>query len=254
LDPRLPTGYTELGTVYYRRGKWAASEDLLRQALALDPDNPQTLHRYGTMLASTGRLKDALPIRIQLRTLEPFADPIYNVVSAQIMRNAGQDAAGIAILEAVSSSYLRDVALATAYAGAGRYAEAEDTLLLRLKISGTAGNPVLRKAVEDAARILRSAPTKVKAPQDIPALNSEVNFVYAHVGALDRVIEYPERGVKVGELEPQILLIWDPLYAPLRKTERFKTLMRDAGLVDYWRTRGWPDLCRPIGANDFACE
>jgi hypothetical protein len=47
---------------------------------------------------------------------------------------------------------------------------------------------------------------------------------------------------------------WDPLYAPLRKTERFKTLMRDAGLVDYWRERGWPDLCRPVGADDFVCD
>jgi hypothetical protein len=40
----------------------------------------------------------------------------------------------------------------------------------------------------------------------------------------------------------------------LRKTERFKTLVRDAGFVDVWRVRGWPDLCRPVGADDFACE
>jgi hypothetical protein len=31
--------------------------------------------------------------------------------------------------------------------------------------------------------------------------------------------------------------IWLPLYAPVRKTERFKALMRKAGLVDYWRAR-----------------
>jgi len=46
----------------------------------------------------------------------------------------------------------------------------------------------------------------------------------------------------------------DPLYAPLRKTERFKTLMRRAGLVAYWRARGWPDLCRPVGPDDFICD
>ena len=31
-------------------------------------------------------------------------------------------------------------------------------------------------------------------------------------------------------------------------------MMHKAGLVDYWRERGWPDLCRPMGANDFVCD
>ena len=48
--------------------------------------------------------------------------------------------------------------------------------------------------------------------------------------------------------------IWLPLYAPLRKTERFKTLIRQAGLVDYWRANGWPDLCRPLGIGDLVCD
>jgi hypothetical protein len=40
----------------------------------------------------------------------------------------------------------------------------------------------------------------------------------------------------------------------MRKTERFKTYVRNVGLVDYWRARGWPDLCRPVGAEDFVCD
>jgi hypothetical protein len=110
------------------------------------------------------------------------------------------------------------------------------------------------RAVQDAAMLLRAAPAKVKAPQDLPALQAELSFVYAHVGALDRVIEYPERLTKIGYMASGFGLIWDPLYAPLRKTERFKVLVRNAGLVDYWRARGWPDLCRPLGADDFVCD
>jgi hypothetical protein len=48
--------------------------------------------------------------------------------------------------------------------------------------------------------------------------------------------------------------VWAKPYDRLRKTERFKTLMRNAGLVDYWRARGWPDLCHPLGADDFVCD
>jgi hypothetical protein len=31
-------------------------------------------------------------------------------------------------------------------------------------------------------------------------------------------------------------------------------LVRAYGLVDYWRERGWPDLCRSVGADDFVCD
>src|SRR5438477_8253457 len=47
---------------------------------------------------------------------------------------------------------------------------------------------------------------------------------------------------------------WGPLSAPLRNTERFKVYARKAGLVDYWKQKGWPDLCRPVGADDFVCN
>jgi hypothetical protein len=40
----------------------------------------------------------------------------------------------------------------------------------------------------------------------------------------------------------------------VRKTARFKAFARDAGLVEYWRARGWPAPCHPVGANDFTCD
>jgi hypothetical protein len=43
-------------------------------------------------------------------------------------------------------------------------------------------------------------------------------------------------------------------FAPVRKTDRFKRLVHAYGIVDYWRARGWPDLCRPVGADDFECD
>ena len=49
-------------------------------------------------------------------------------------------------------------------------------------------------------------------------------------------------------------LLWHPSYAPVRKTERFKTYLRNAGLVDYWRQKGWPDLCHPTTGDDFDCN
>jgi hypothetical protein len=30
--------------------------------------------------------------------------------------------------------------------------------------------------------------------------------------------------------------------------------MRKAGLVDFWRARGWPEFCHPTAAEDFVCD
>jgi TolB-like protein len=248
LDPSLPGGYAVLGTLQDRRGKWTEAEKLILQALERDPDNPEALGAYRGMLAGAGRLKDAVPISVQLRTLEPFA-PISNIAHANLVRFAGQSAAGIAILEALSPNtltYNRNVFLATAYAAQGEYARAADTLLL-IRVQ------VPQEQAEAAARLLRSAPTKVNAPADLPVFNNELNFVYAHVGAMERVMEYYEHQLRIGSVQGTVRL-WDPVYAPLRKTDRFKKFVRDVGLVDYWRARGWADLCRPVGADDFVCD
>ena len=40
----------------------------------------------------------------------------------------------------------------------------------------------------------------------------------------------------------------------MRKLPGFKDLLRDLGLVDYWRKTGnWADFVRPIGDDDFEC-
>jgi hypothetical protein len=86
-------------------------------------------------------------------------------------------------------------------------------------------------------------------------LEGELSFVYLYVGAMNRVLEFPERFSELGYLNtPGIGTLWLPEYAPARKTERFKALMRATGLVDYWRARGWPEQCHPVGSADFVCD
>jgi hypothetical protein len=50
------------------------------------------------------------------------------------------------------------------------------------------------------------------------------------------------------------LQIWRPVMAGVRRLPEFKALVRDVGLVAYWREWGWPDLCRPMGGDDFECD
>ena len=252
LDPRLADGYGALAGLQRSRGNWSEAHDLYKQAMALDANEPDNLSTYATLLANVGRLKESLPLREQLRNLEPFV-PVYNIFTGLIMQAAGQRPAAILVLEAVPPDPVmgvsRNTYLAQAYAADGRYAEAADTLL------ATKGeNQEIRGALENAARLLRQAPAMVDAPQTLPVLERDLDFVYAHLGALDRILDNSERSLESGFIGIGEIRLWLPEYAPLRKTDRFKAYMRKVGLVDYWRSRGWPDLCRPIGADDFVCD
>jgi TolB-like protein/Tfp pilus assembly protein PilF len=249
LDPRNAAGYGALAlSGVFGLGNFASYEDLYRKALALDPDEPEVLNLLASLLTSTGRIKEALSIRERLRTVEPFI-PQYNNHIANLMLIEGQNQAAIAILEALPAASRFNVTLAHAYAAEGRYGEAADTLL-----AAKPWNPIVGPQ-EDAARLLRSAPTKVKAPEALPAFRNELSYLYGYIGALGRGLDDPERLVAEGKhlALPQARHLWSPEYAPIRKTERFKALVRNTGYVDYWRARGWADFCRPLDADDFAC-
>ena len=46
--------------------------------------------------------------------------------------------------------------------------------------------------------------------------------------------------------------LWMPVLGAARRDPRFKEIVRDMGLVDYWRRSGkWGDFARPVGDDDF---
>jgi hypothetical protein len=46
--------------------------------------------------------------------------------------------------------------------------------------------------------------------------------------------------------------LWQPFETGLRTDPRFKQLIRDLGIYDYWRASGnWGDFARPKGDDDF---
>jgi adenylate cyclase len=250
LDPKQPGGYLGLAAVERDRGHDIAAESLFQQALALDPGDPESLDLYSQWLFRVGRMKDSLRLREQLRVLEPFV-PIYNTITGSILHADGQNEAAMRLLEAVPSGGAvgerRNLYLAQTYATAGRYGEAADTLLAIPQDQ----NRSSRQSVVEAARLLRTAPAKVSAPESLPALQGILTFVYLYVGVPDRVMDEAERALEAGSVG---FVDWTPQFSPVRKTDRFKAYVRKTGLVDYWRTKGWPDLCHPTTGDDFECN
>jgi len=52
-----------------------------------------------------------------------------------------------------------------------------------------------------------------------------------------------------------VTYMWEPHLTGIRTDPRFKVLVRELGLADYYRTSGkWSDYCKPVGKDDFECR
>jgi TolB-like protein len=47
---------------------------------------------------------------------------------------------------------------------------------------------------------------------------------------------------------------WLPTYAHYRHSPEFKFVIREYGILEFWREKGFPPQCRPIGTEDFECD
>lgn len=68
-----------------------------------------------------------------------------------------------------------------------------------------------------------------------------INMLLAAVGAYDTG-------------PPFVAALWGRNYAAYRRTPQFKAFMNKSDVPDYWRTRGFPPQCKPLGENDFECQ
>jgi hypothetical protein len=170
----------------------------------------------------------------------------YTADTAEIYWLDGDTEKAVAMLQPFRPG--RTLELALVQASAGRYGEAAAAIRDMPAASYPAG------MTEAAAKILESAPAQATAPAALPRLGN-LSFAYMHVGAPERVLEFYEDEIRGDYFQPiSTTWFWHPTYAAVRKTERFKTVARDLGLVEYWRTRGWPAQCHPVGADDLACD
>lgn len=253
LDSSNAAAHAALAQYAIYRHDWETGRVEFNRALALDPNDPDTLAQYASaLLGLLGYTRQEFGIRQKIQSLEPFV-PVYHREMAITLLNLGQTKAAIDLLQQIppGAPAVRNL-LVFALSAAGRFGEAAD--LLMMPLSPGSQPQMLPADREIAIHLLRSAPNSAGPPKDLPDLPG-LNFVYLFVGAPDRAMADPERELAIqGSPRPVFHRIWSPAYAPARKTERFRAFVRKAGMVDYWRAHGWPDICRPVGRDDFACD
>lgn len=213
----------------------------------LDPNNPDILNDNAAYALRTGRAQEALRLTREAQVLD-LLSPNHNLGVAIALLADNQPQAAITFMEAYPDRRtVRVTLLAEAYAAIGEFNKAAD----QIASSGHGGfYSIDPKSVDAAQALMRSLAAKTPAPKVYP--NVYYNWIFAYNGQPERLMDELERAWQVGALWREF--IFDHSVASARKTERFRKFLRDVGLVDYWRARGWPELCHPTNGDDFECS
>jgi len=80
----------------------------------------------------------------------------------------------------------------------------------------------------------------------------DIGLWAAHFG--DAPFAFSAMRASIDEQPGEMLYVWLPQLAPMRRLPEFKAYMREIGMVAYWQEYGWPNICRPLEAGDFECD
>lgn len=81
---------------------------------------------------------------------------------------------------------------------------------------------------------------------------------YIHIAALaaysgddESAIEF--LGLAMDSNWSAMFWAWLPIFDNARKLDGFRSLLEESGIIDYWKTNGWADVCHPSD-DSFSCE
>ena len=220
-------------------------------AIEYEPRNATVHQWYGEVLANMGYLSQAL---IEIRAayeLDPASPVINNVLGYIAARNDEEDPAlkhyGIARRMGINLSG----AAIIMHIRLGEYDAAREVLSHYEAVPPYAETCI--KAVGDPALIpkLQTLLAQSSTETDLFVLN---HFCHALAGDIDQSL-----AIIMAQLDDSWTAM-QPLWgkhqyaSAYRLSPQFRTLLKDIGLVDFYRTNGWPDLCRPLGEEDFECD
>ena len=214
--------------------------------------------RYAVFLMGVGRIKEAIVYQKRARRAEPLdttiaAMLIFDYASAGNTSKALAEADRAIKLPGASSQPLgvRSMGLLVAL---GLHDKAKIRKWLNDIVAANGGFDIDRKMpqfLDDPKAALAQLHREAEQPGSVK--NIAVASYASYFGD-------PEFALKILQQTPNSVLsnslpFWLPLYAEMRKLPGFKDLVRDMGLVDYWRASGnWGDYCHPVSDTDFECS
>ena len=259
LAPGAWTTHLSMAEQLCAQRAWAGADQAYARARALAPVSEwSVLGGFGRFLADLGRMREGLEqVRAGLRA-EPLS--LDASIFAQILLDGVFEHAEAEAEYERSKDLAGDLGIAEWWAVKRCWWRGEDVARIKQQLvhyltRQSLVMPVLQDLVAvlhdpaAALALIRSAHDD-SGYQDASRQNVLSNWA-AYYGDHDLALAAMRRSLFDLNSVTRFW-IWEPQYAQLRKDTRFKTVLRDLGLVDYWRSSGrWGDLVRPVGDDDF---
>ena len=255
LEPDAAAIVHALGNVARTQFHYADAERHYLRAMQIDPGYPDVREDYAELLYEVGRLEDSALAARQLAKLDP-----YFVVSWARLR----DAAGALdrrdevdesvrqmraiISENIAAKFgLLDYALDYGRADEARAALAEietrwpkDAAFAQTLLPWALGEPGID-------------PVKLRAAiADAPG-NQASSFLIARHDADGYNADIETRGAVLQGYYFANLYASRPAGHAMLRDPRVKVMLVRYGFPAYWREKGWPAGCRPLGETNFEC-
>ena len=253
---------------------WMAADGAYRDWLQRAPRNNYEANlAYGAFLKNVGRARESLPYLELARRIDPLlAGPLIQLTMAyDALDDTNRAVALYARMEnlvgtdftAAAPQFWRMLARDGVDAALDVFASTNNvtTAEARRMIESLADNP-------NASRVFRLFALNIDQPESGRAALRQVyddptsdNFVVMLNVAL-LAAWYGDVDLSVAALRRHALSVpalmlqfsWLPLMEPVRSHPEFREMIRDLDLPAYWREAGWPEHCRPAGADDFECS
>ena len=260
LAPDAPSVLCVRGLRERLKGRLVEAGRLFEESARKAPNDSVVLQSLGDFLGEVGRIQDAISVFRQWVRVEPlYVQPTY--IFGMALETAGE-------LDQAEEQYRLAGQLEgnpNAFAGpelviamtrkdrAAILSRIEQVLQDDLGVVGhravTAG---MRDHLDDPEAALALLRQTLEREERLGALMRTVIALWAAyfgdtrlaLETFDDIRDMPANFIWV--------VIWRPLFRDMRQLPEFKELLKDLGLVDYWRETGhWGDYVRPVGDDDF---
>src|SRR5438094_509420 len=255
VEPAAAATEHALGNVARAQFHYADAERHYLRAMQIDPSYPDVREDYSEVLYEVGRLEDSMRAARQLVTLDPYFGIGWNRIlrSATALdrrsevEEAVQQLRGIAPVLFMGKFGLLDYALAHGRADEARAALAEietrwpkDAEFARQLLPWALGEPGID--ARNLPAVIAAAPEGeatyyLIARQDIDGYNADIQTRGAILQAYYFANLYSSR----------------PAGHAMLRDPRVKAMLVRYGFPAYWREKGWPAGCQPLGETDFEC-
>jgi TolB-like protein len=256
IQPGMAEGSLALAQIASREQRWNDSLELYEAVLASHPRNSLANLWYGITLLETGYVSQALEPLGRAVELDPVAAINLDWLGRSLVMS-GHYPEGVKNAERGLKLGRPGSGMAVLFYGleTGDLIGAEDII---------SGNEELKTFTTTQVMVLQAARgligqeevlNRVSALEQAGRLRSAKYLKFMHYAMIEDAESLLTALREVHQFDDtNVTQLWWKHNQWIRRHPLMKGFVAEFGLLDLWRTRGWPALCRPIGEDDFECD